>query len=291
MPETTTAKTQQTPPYPFVSVILSAYNASDHIEESIASVLGQTYSNFEFIIINDGSTDETGSILERYKRADPRIQIITQENAGLTSSLARGVTVAKGDLIARIDADDIWKPEKLACQVAYLVRHIKIGLLGTAYSLIDGAGSELGQQDVPLILGCEAVREAVLSFNPFFHSSVLFRRILITQCGNYDSTFTTAQDYDLWVRMLTISEGDNLGEVLAKRRITDDMISVAKEKQQRVAALRIKLKERWRRKCFSGALLPLCKDLAIILLPRTLISAIRSLGGNCKSAQVRVVRR
>src|SRR4051794_38935309 len=123
---------------PTVSVIMAVYNAEEFLDAAVQSIQCQTFSDFEFIIIDDGSTDHSREKLEGYARDDNRIRLLSRPNKGLTPSLNEGVKRSRGDLLARMDADDVATPERFKIQVEYLRAHPEVSLLGGAYELIDG---------------------------------------------------------------------------------------------------------------------------------------------------------
>ena len=210
---------------------MSVYNGARFLREAIASVLGQTFSGFEFIVIDDGSTDETPRILGGY--ADPRIRVLKNErNRGLAASLNRALEVCSGELIARQDADDVSELTRLQRQVEFLNSHPEISLLGCAATRIDERGRFLGIMDRP------TRHEDIRGFaedmsNPFVHGSVMFRRRCIQVVGEYDTRFRLTQDYDLWLRMLRSFRAGNLAEPLYRFRFLTDSAG----KRQRVAQL------------------------------------------------------
>jgi glycosyltransferase involved in cell wall biosynthesis len=183
---------------PSVSVIMSVYNGERFLKEAVESILAQSFTDLEFIIIDDGSTDQSARILENYN--DSRIiRIKNASNIGLTKSLNLGLKKARGFYIARIDADDISKPGRLAAQIAYLNSNPQIAVLGSAYETID-ENSKLIQTFYPP--SCPLVITWSLLFgNPIAHSSVVYRRDIILQLGGYDENILYAQDYDLWSRI------------------------------------------------------------------------------------------
>lgn len=197
-----------------VSVVMSVYNGEKYLREAIDSVLNQTFKDFEFIIINDGSTDETQEILESYN--DSRIILIHQKNMGLTKSLNKGIALAKGEYIARQDADDISMPERLEKQIEFLKHHKSIILLGTAAQIIDEKGVHLYTTEYP----CDysSIRKAMKHNNYFIHGSVMFRRQYFFEVGGYRELFFTAQDCDLWLRFIERFEAANLATPLYKKR-------------------------------------------------------------------------
>jgi hypothetical protein len=197
---------------------MAVYNGARHLHEAIESTLGQTYGDFEFIIVDDGSTDNSRDIVASY--ADHRIRLLTNErNLGLTLSLNRGLDASTGELVARQDADDVSEPERLARQVAYLERERDIAVLGTWYTKIDLDGRQIGERRLP----CAPVdiRWAMLFHCPLIHSAVVFRRsALAATTGFYDEAFVYAQDYDLWSRAAGRLLLANVGERLVRLRIS-----------------------------------------------------------------------
>ena len=228
-----------------VSVIMSVYNGAKYLQDSIGSILDQTFPNFEFVIINDGSTDDTAKILEDIK--DHRIVLLNQKNCGLTKSLNRGASISKGTYIARQDADDISLPDRLELQVKFLNENPHIGFTGCAYSLVDENGSQL--KIIETKNNPESLKSTLLKRNIVAHGSCMYRKDLFNGIGGYREEFRYAQDIDLWLRM---SEHSLPGWVefqpLYKQRV--HLNSVGREKNNfqkkfaetavRAAVLRIK---------------------------------------------------
>lgn len=228
---------------PKVSVVMSIYNGEKYIDDSIGSILDQTFSDFEFIIIDDGSSDGSGKIIEKCAEADKRVVLLKNEaNIGLTKSLNRGFKAARGQYVARQDADDISSPRRLALQVEYLESHRDVGVLGSAVSVIDAHGVETERRIPPLTN--TAIRWKLLFHNSFYHSSVIFRRELLEKEGGYlDESLIFSQDYDLWIRLLSYTRGANLRDILVQYRLHDDCISVDLAEEQKEFAASISLKE------------------------------------------------
>ncbi|WP_052128869.1 glycosyltransferase family 2 protein [Neosynechococcus sphagnicola] len=200
---------------PLVSVVMAVYNGERYLSAAIASILHQTWKNFEFIIINDGSTDGTAQILAAYQQQDRRVQVYDQTNQGLTRSLNRGLQLAQGDYIARMDADDLSLPRRLARQVQFMETHPDIGLCG---SWIRGLGESAGavnQYPVDHATIC-----AWLLFDSAFaHPTVMLRRqTFAAQQLTYDPTYQYCQDYDLWRRCSRQIQLANLPEILLHYR-------------------------------------------------------------------------
>ena len=228
---------------PKITILMSVYNGEKYLREAIDSILNQTYKDFEFLIINDGSTDRTPKILQSYK--DQRIKIINNEkNIGLTKSLNKGLKIAKGEYIARMDADDISMAERLEKQVNFLDQKKNIGLVGTSHLKINEKGKIL--QPVRTLTDEKELKEKLLVANKFYHGSVMFRKVCIDKVGFYREEFKSSQDYDLWLRIADYFEMRNIPEILYKWRVNIKSISVAKLGQQaKYGSLAIKLaKER-----------------------------------------------
>jgi len=183
---------------PKVSVIMSVYNEEQFLKESVDSILNQTFKNFEFIIIDDGSTDRTPEILKHYK--DKRLKIINQENMGLTKSLNKGVKLAHGEYIARMDADDISELSRIEKQVEALEIAKDVAVVASWYSIIDEEGNEIIKEKIPCRM--KELSRMFQKSNPFCHGSVMMRRDILKKVGLYREKFRYAQDYDLWLRML-----------------------------------------------------------------------------------------
>ncbi len=221
---------------------MSVYNAEIFLEDSIQSVLDQSFEDFEFIIINDGSTDCSSQILKESAKKDARIKLIEKENTGLTKSLNVGLKNAQGKYIARIDADDIWLEDKLATQIQYMKENAGCYLLGTNWSLINEGGDAVDStHKIAFAEANGSIRDAIIRGNPFLHSSILYRKEVLSSVGLYNERFIFAQDYEYWVRILTKHNVANLPKILVLKRLSNKMLSKISEKQQRKCAIRAKL--------------------------------------------------
>ncbi|MCE7530508.1 glycosyltransferase family A protein [Polynucleobacter sp. IMCC 29146] len=197
---------------PKVSVILPAFNAAAHLGKAIDSILSQSFNDFELIIINDGSTDNTLEVLAKY--GDPRIKVITQENLGLPKALNQGLAIARGPYIARQDADDISLPTRLEKQVQFLDQNPEYGLIGTWSQIMTPAGLTDRQHLHPTSNG--QIQVQLLMNNQFVHSSVMFRASCLKTTGQYseDPEHFPPEDYDLWLKIAKHFMVANLPEVL-----------------------------------------------------------------------------
>ena len=214
---------------PKVSVVMSVYNGERYLHKAVDSIFRQTFTDFEFIIIDDGSTDGTGEILKWF-RDDRVLCVRNEENLGLTRSLNKGLALARGEYIARMDADDISMPERLQRQVEYLDQHPHVGLVGVTPVCIDSAGSE--QDRLNLLITNEEIQAQLAQANCFCHGSVMFRRECLDAIGFYDETFLLAQDYDLWLRIAELFDVANLPEPLYRLREHNERLSETKEQEQ-----------------------------------------------------------
>jgi len=228
---------------PKVSVLMSVYNEEKYLREAVESILDQTFKDFEFLIINDGSTDKTGEILKSYN--DPRINIITNdENIGLTRSLNKGLKIAKGDYMARQDAGDISIRERFEKQVEFLNNYKDICLVGTFFYIINEKGRVLYK--ATSLVSNDELKRKLLTGNAFAHGAVMFRKKCVEKLGGYRTQFKASQDYDLWLRFSERHKMANIPEYLYKWRLVINSVSVKdKFQQDRYAALALKLsKER-----------------------------------------------
>jgi glycosyltransferase involved in cell wall biosynthesis len=242
---------------PLVSIIMPTYNAGNYLREAIESIFSQTYQNFELIVINDGSTDNTQSILSSYN--DSRLRIINQERRGLTKSLNRGIEMSRGEYIARQDADDVSLPRRIEVQVKFLNANPEIALVGTFIRCMDSEGRNLktfiiGEEPGKSLLDLSKELGGVVALigktpedvqrllrrgrNCIMHGTVMFRREILRTVGMYEERFPVAQDYEFWLRVSNHFKLTNIGEVLYKIRLHKGRISEsAKAEQKRYMTL------------------------------------------------------
>ena len=205
-----------------VSVLLPVYNGAADIERAVKSVLDQTFQDFELIIINDGSKDNSLEILKSLD--DPRIQLFDQANIGLAATLNKGIALSKGAFIARQDQDDLSHPERLAKQIDFLTKNPECILLGTAAEIWVGDQPTERAHDHPQ--EHELLAFDLLFNNPFVHSSVMMRRAALTEIGGYstDKSRQPPEDYELWSRMARHGRVANLPErLLIYREVPQSM--------------------------------------------------------------------
>ena len=221
---------------PLISVLMPVYNAEKYLREAIDSILNQTFSDFEFLIIDDGSSDSTSNIIESY--TDPRIRLFkNKKNLGLIATLNKGVSLAKGKYIARMDADDISHPSRLARQFEYLSQHSEVGVLGAAVQIIDDSGNASDKSRPPTSHG--VIRWHLCFSDPIVHPSVMIRRSVFNKVGGYSSDMLHAEDYDLWRRLSNVTRLANMNDVLLFLRKHKNSISSTYSSMQRKNSIRI----------------------------------------------------
>ena len=216
----------------FLSVVLSTYNDEKYIAEAIQSILDQTYPYFEFIIVNDGSTDSTLNIIKSFK--DDRIVLIDKPNTGLIDSLNTGVRIAKYDWIARMDGDDIAEPYRFEEQTKAIKKGIVI--VSSQCSIIDSNGISIGATRF-LTSRIGIVLSKALEFPLIVHPVVLFKKKAFEKVGGYDKNMYVAEDYDLWCKILSLGSVHICTKRLLRLRKHGDNISVQKSEEQRINLL------------------------------------------------------
>ncbi len=223
---------------------MSVYNDEGFLREAVESILNQTFADFEFLIIDDGSTDSTPYILQEYAGRDIRIRVVTNKrNIGLTKSLNKGLTLACGKYIARQDADDLSAHNRLSDQLHYLHQHPDCVLLGSFYEVLrldDNTVYKASPPEDHFDIGVLMLIE-----NSFAHSSVVFRKLPSVL---YDEEYSYSQDYELWTRYYFWGSVANLPQVLIRHRKYDGSVSSLFADEQKANAHKTAIK--FRNKCF-----------------------------------------
>jgi GT2 family glycosyltransferase len=252
-----------------VSVLLAVHNGADYLQAALESVIAQTFRSWELIVVDDGSTDDTPTILTQYARRRERMHVLRQTNSGQTRALNAGLAMATGEYIARLDADDVMLPSRLEQQVSYLDAHPEVVLLGSAAKLIDGSGQPLCTYTPP----CEdwPLRQVLIRENPFVHPSVLMRAVALRSLQGYDERFRICQDYDLWFRLAQMGAIANLAAPLTQLRVHLQKMTWTHKREEAGEGLAI----RWaalRRGSYSPfAVGYLLKPLLITCMPERMI--------------------
>jgi glycosyltransferase involved in cell wall biosynthesis len=201
---------------PAVSVLMPVRNGAAYLPASVASIQAQDFPSFELLVIDDGSTDATPALLASFAAADPRIRVFRQPPQGIVAALNAGIAEARAPYLARLDADDIARPDRLSKQIAFMEARPEIGLLGTWAEVIDETGNAAGRLTPPA--DPAVLARALARTNPFVHSSVMMRTALVRRLGGYRAAFRAAEDYDLWLRLAEAGGVANLPENLVQYR-------------------------------------------------------------------------
>jgi glycosyltransferase involved in cell wall biosynthesis len=228
---------------PKISVVMPAYNAEKYISDAIRSILDQSFPDFEFIIINDGSTDKTSAIIQTYVKKDSRIRVIThKDNQGLIAVLNIGFRLAKGKYIARMDADDISLPDRFLKQYRYLEEHPQVVIIGSLVAYIDEE-SRVCRID-NFLLNDREIRTEISLRNQFCHGAVMIRRDVVSKKHElYDKTAVHYEDYDYWPRVLQHGQGVNVPEVLYYYRRSSTSITSYHGPVMMAGAAQVRLRE------------------------------------------------
>lgn len=216
---------------PNVSVILPCYNAEKYLAATMRSIAQQTYRDYEFVIVNDGSTDRSEQILQSFAEEDARVRIISRPNTGYVKALKEGIEKSTGPLIARMDADDIAKPDRFEKQVAFMDAHPEVVLLGGSYNLIDSESRRLRTMQQPTD-HATLVQQCLAGTTPICHPLSMFRRETYFRVGGYDEGCCPAEDLDLWLRMSEVGEIACLPDVLLDYRLHAGSVSETKQAKQ-----------------------------------------------------------
>jgi glycosyltransferase involved in cell wall biosynthesis len=253
---------------------MSAFNDEKFLIESLESVIGQTYRNFELILFDDGSKDATSDIIREYAGKDKRIiPVFNDRNLGLTVNLNRGIKLSRGVYIARMDADDISMSTRFEKQVSFLDLNPGIDLVGSASADINSEGNEIQLRTVPE--KHQDIINLLPKANPITHSAVMFRKKSFESIDFYNESYRTIQDYEMWFR--AAGKGlkfHNMSEVLLKYRMDDDYVS-RKSFSYRISDCKLRLK------CFHHINLPYYKyyyaliPVFLGLIPRKLYPYVK----------------
>lgn len=252
---------------PKISVILPVYNQEKFIKEAIESILNQSYSNFELIIINDGSTDNSEKIITSFK--DKRIKIIKNNiNHGLTKALNLGMKNAKGEFIARMDGDDISYANRFKLQLKAFEKDGNVYLIGGQACVISINSKKLKNTRMPTRY--QDLKKVVIKYNPFIHPTVMFKKILINKIGYFNENYRYAQDYDFVLRAINNFKCINLKEPILALRLNSNSISASKHQKQQLTAVAIRLNAIINYKYPMYSLLFLVKPFVSALIPYNL---------------------
>jgi glycosyltransferase involved in cell wall biosynthesis len=217
---------------PVISVLMSVYNAERYLRPALDSILAQSFGEFEFIIIDDGSSDRSPQVLREYAGRDPRIRLTVRPNRGLTRTLNEAIELAYGEFLARMDCDDVALPDRFERQVAALRADPSLVCVGGAFELIDGKGRLLTRLRPPT--DDTTIQQLLLKgHTAICHPAAMMRRDAVAKVGGYDLYFKTTQDLDLWLRLGEVGRLGNVPEVVLKFRQHESSVSETKREEQR----------------------------------------------------------
>lgn len=227
--------------HPAASVVMTVYRDFRFLDAAVGSVLEQEFTDFELIIVDDGNGE--GALFETLARRDPRIRIVSMPaNVGTAAAANAGIAQARGDIIVRLDADDLAGPSRLGRLLAALADDPQLGLVGSAVTLIDEDGRPLRVQPMPETDA--EIRFTILFHNPFYHSAAAFRRECYEAAGRYDVTELVSQDHYLWFHLLDLCRAKNLAEPLTQYRVNSQGLTAlhsANNPRARTHAIRVAL--------------------------------------------------
>lgn len=221
---------------PHVSVLIAVYNSARYLPAAIESVLAQSFSNFECVLIDDGSSDDSWKLMQDYAARDLRLRISRQDNQGIAKTRNRLLAEARGELIATMDADDVMLPDRLARQVEFLATHPQVVCVGGALDWIDEQGRLLGHCDVPES-DTEIQRLLIGGISLLHHPCTMARRSALLQVDGYDETMMASVDLDLWLRLGEIGQLANLPDTVLQYRLHARSITHARQTRQTQDAL------------------------------------------------------
>ncbi len=262
-----------------ISVVMPVWNMAGSLERSVATILNQTYRDFELIVVDDGSTDETPQILARLASSDRRIQLFHQANSGIVAALNRGIREASGKYIARADGDDLYEPERLYLQRRYLEANPAVVLLCCDYYLSYPDGSV---RLVALPPGHTDILKRLMRRNEIMHSSVMLRRQCLIEAGGYSEYWRHLEDYELWFRLARHGEIASIQRPLAQYRLHAGGISQRMEIYQIRRSLLLRLHVLMTRQVPLSWIRCLPNHFIKAMLPVVVLRSLRRMMGQAK---------
>lgn len=224
---------------PAASVVMAAWNAESYIGEAIRSVLEQSFSNFELIIVDDGSTDSTAEVVTKFLLQDVRIRYFRRRHEGMVPSFNFACQSAVSGYLVHLDADDVAGPERLAAQLAFMEQHPEVGLLGTAYRMIWPDARVIQERVFPT--EDSEIRSALAKSACFCHSSIVIRKDAFSAVGGYRAAFRYSEDLDLYLRLAEVTQMANLNQVLAFYRVHGSQVCARNFEQGIISSIGVRI--------------------------------------------------
>ncbi len=256
---------------PRVSVLIGCWNNASTLRAAAQSILTQTLSDLELVIVDDGSTDGTAQIAADLAAADSRVRYLPLAHMGISRSLNEGLRAARADVVAFQDADDWSEPARLERQLAVLDRRPEVVVVGCRMREVDGAGGKLAPRTS---FAAGDVNDALMRFNPIPNSCAMVRRAAVLDAGGFDPRYLYAMDYDLWLRLAERGSVVTIDEPLAVRVMSGQNVAARKERAQTLEAIQIRWMALRRRRTVRGAN-GLALPLVSLATPLALKRAVR----------------
>jgi glycosyltransferase involved in cell wall biosynthesis len=235
---------------PRVSVLIGCWNNAGTLRQAADSILGQTLTDLELIIVDDGSTDATPQLVDELRSSDRRVRYLPLVHMGISASLNAGLQEARGDLVAFQDADDWSLPARLQRELEVFERRPEVTVVGCRMREVDGTGADL-EPRTKFTAG--DVNGALMGFNPIPNSCAMVRRQETLQAGGFDARYRYAMDYDLWLRLAERGTVVTLDDELAVRVMGGQNVAARREREQIREAINIRLRALRRRRTLGGA--------------------------------------
>ncbi|HEX8521010.1 MAG TPA: glycosyltransferase family 2 protein [Tepidisphaeraceae bacterium] len=238
---------------PLISVVMSVYNAQHYLDQAVRSILAQTQGDFEYIAVDDGSTDSSLRMLRQWERKDSRLKVLGCAHRGIVPTVNEGLAMAKSEFIARMDADDVAMPNRFALQIERMRQDEEVVLIGGAYDLIDSAGRLLRRMYPPL--DNETIQKQMLAGTPPINQPLaMLRKSALDKVGFYNPEFEASEDLDLFLRMGEVGKVVCLPQILQQYRIHSSSISEQKQMTQ-LEGMRLACERAWARRGIQGKFL------------------------------------
>lgn len=248
---------------------MPVYNSESFLKESIESILNQTFAKFEFVIVDDASTDGSEKIIKYYARRDKRIRFFkNKKNIRTSRALNRGLSEARGKYVVRMDADDWSFPDRLEKQYAFMESHEKVGVSGSAVEICDSRLKLINKREYPTT--DHKVRDKIFRYSPFAHPATIWRTDVIKKVGGYNENIPLSQDYELYFRVGKISKFGNIKNTLLKLRVHNDSSSIVRGRYQEQYAIYSRIKaflEHGYNMSFSDKLYTFFQMMSMVVVP------------------------